>query len=52
MTARRRDSTTEVIVSRVYQGDDHVRVSTIGTAGERPFILVPGIGITSSYFDR
>jgi len=52
---RRRDreqSSTTVTVSRVQQGDVYARVSTIGASGERPFVLVPGIGVSSDYFER
>ena len=48
----RRNSNTEVTVSRVYRGDNYTRVNTIGTAGIRPFVLVPGIGVASTYFER
>jgi len=41
-----------VTVSRVERGDVFVRVSTIGASGERPFVLVPGIGVSSDYFER
>lgn len=46
-------SSTRVSVSRV-QSDDgvYVRVSTIGESGTRPFVLVPGIGVASNYFER
>jgi len=53
--SRRRDrdqSSTTVTVSRVLHGDVYVRVSTIGASGERPFVLVPGIGVSSDYFER
>ena len=52
---RRRDreqSSTTVTVSRVQVGDVWARVSTIGSSGERPFVLVPGIGVSSDYFER
>lgn len=45
-------SSTEVTVDRVYDGDLYVRVNTIGRTGERPFVLVPGIGVSSTYFER
>jgi pimeloyl-ACP methyl ester carboxylesterase len=48
----RDESSTRVRVSRVERGDLWVRVSTIGTTGERPFVLVPGIGVSSDYFER
>jgi pimeloyl-ACP methyl ester carboxylesterase len=30
----------------------YVRVNSIGTGGIRPFVLVPGIGVSSTYFER
>lgn len=52
----RRNSNTEVTVTRVYsEADDagyYARVNTIGTDGIRPFVLVPGIGVASTYFER
>ncbi|MDF2442784.1 MAG: hypothetical protein JWR01_987 [Subtercola sp.] len=47
-------SRTQVDVSRVYtqDGDTYARVNTIGTTGVRPFVLVPGIGVSSTYFER
>lgn len=48
----RRNSNTEVSVSRVYRGDVYARVNTIGKTGIRPFVLVPGIGVASTYFGR
>ncbi|HXH33744.1 MAG TPA: alpha/beta fold hydrolase [Plantibacter sp.] len=41
-----------VRVDRVSDGDMYVRVNSVGTEGERPFILVPGIGVSSTYFER
>lgn len=46
------DAETTVTVRRVTRGDLYVRVSTVGDAGERPFLLVPGIGVSSDYFER
>jgi pimeloyl-ACP methyl ester carboxylesterase len=45
-------SKTAVTVERVYDGDIYARVNTIGTDGVRPFVLVPGIGVSSAYFER
>ena len=45
-------SSTEVTVNRVEAGSTYVRVNTIGIHGERPFVLVPGIGVSSTYFER
>lgn len=36
----------------VRRGRDYVRVSTIGADGERGFLLIPGIGVSSDYFER
>jgi pimeloyl-ACP methyl ester carboxylesterase len=47
-----RDVDTNVTVRRVQRGTVYARVSTIGEAGERPFLLVPGIGVSSDYFER
>ena len=45
---------TDVVVQRVYDGtgDNYARVNSIGTGGIRPFVLVPGIGVSSTYFER
>jgi len=43
---------TTVRVERIRSGDLYVRVNTIGQSGERPFVLVPGIGVSSDYFER
>lgn len=48
----RRNSNTEVSVSRVHKDDYYARVNTIGKTGVRPFVLVPGIGVASTYFER
>jgi pimeloyl-ACP methyl ester carboxylesterase/uncharacterized protein YjbJ (UPF0337 family) len=47
-----RRARTDVEVQRVYDGDMYVRVNSIGTGGVRPFVLVPGIGVSSTYFER
>ncbi|MBC7725624.1 MAG: alpha/beta hydrolase [Burkholderiaceae bacterium] len=49
---RSTSSPTDVTVTRVERGPVYVRVSTIGHTGERPFVLVPGIGVSSNYFER
>ena len=49
---RRRRLSTAVRVSRVYDGDLYVRVNSIGDSGTRPFLLVPGIGVSSTYFEK
>lgn len=47
--ARRR---SDVSVERVWSGDVYARVSTAGATGSRTFVLVPGVGVTSDYFER
>lgn len=49
---RRRRLSTAVRVSRVHDGDLYVRVNSIGEGGTRPFLLVPGIGVSSTYFEK
>lgn len=48
----RSTSSTDVVVTRVYDGSTYARVNTVGRAGGRSFVLVPGIGVSSSYFER
>lgn len=48
----RRRGRSDVTVERVWSGDVYARVSTAGTDGARAFVLVPGIGVTSNYFER
>ncbi len=47
---RRRRS--QVHVERVGSGAVYARVSTVGAPGTRAFVLVPGIGVMSNYFER
>jgi pimeloyl-ACP methyl ester carboxylesterase len=47
-----RGSTTEVTVRRVAWKRTYARVSTVGRTGDRAFVLVPGIGVSSNYFER
>ncbi len=49
---RRRRDPTEVSVARVSWEQTYARVSTAGTSGSRAFVLVPGIGVSSNYFER
>jgi len=42
----------DVTVTRVYDGSTYAKVSTIGEDGKRAFVLVPGIGVSSTYFER
>lgn len=54
MTDRRTRSREKagIHVRRVESGDSYVRVNSMGTEGSRPFVLVPGIGVSSTYFAR
>lgn len=47
-----RRQSTDVSVERVRSGDVYARVTTAGTTGKRAFVLVPGIGVMSNYFER
>ncbi|MWV48840.1 alpha/beta fold hydrolase [Rathayibacter sp. VKM Ac-2803] len=49
---RRRFTSTDVSVQRVHHGRVWARVSTVGRSGERTFVLVPGIGVAATYFER
>lgn len=49
---RRRRLSPNVAVDRVYDGEMYVRVNSVGTGGTRPFLLVPGIGVSSTYFEK
>lgn len=49
---RRRRLSRDVTVSRVHHGDMYVRVNSVGTGSTRPFLLVPGIGVSSTYFEK
>jgi pimeloyl-ACP methyl ester carboxylesterase/uncharacterized protein YjbJ (UPF0337 family) len=49
---RRRRLSPRVVVTRVHAGDVYVRVNSVGDAGTRPFVLVPGIGVSSTYFEK
>lgn len=46
------DPDVTVRVSRVHRGDVYARVSTIGSGGDRAFVLVAGIGVAATYFER
>ncbi|MFZ7086486.1 alpha/beta fold hydrolase [Curtobacterium sp. RRHDQ10] len=41
-----------VAVDRVEVGGTYVRVSTIGEPGTRAFVLVAGLGVASTYYER
>jgi pimeloyl-ACP methyl ester carboxylesterase len=43
---------TTVRVTRLVHRGLTVRISTLGSAGDRAFVLVPGIGVSSDYFER
>jgi len=49
---RRRYKNTDVSVLRVHRRDVYARVNTVGHTGERTFVLVPGIGVAATYFER
>jgi pimeloyl-ACP methyl ester carboxylesterase/uncharacterized protein YjbJ (UPF0337 family) len=49
---RRRRLSPRVVVTRVQAGDVYVRVNSVGESGTRPFVLVPGIGVSSTYFEK
>ncbi|MGK9149325.1 alpha/beta hydrolase [Plantibacter flavus] len=42
----------KVRVERVYDGDTYVRVNSVGSGDNRSFVLIPGIGVSSTYFER
>lgn len=42
----------KVRVDRVYDGDVYVRVNSVGSGDARSFVLIPGIGVSSTYFER
>ena len=45
-------ASTDVEVRRVYDGSVYARVNSIGVGDIRPFVLIPGIGVSSTYFER
>lgn len=47
-----RRNPTEVSVERVHWRGTYARVNTAGVSGRRPFVLVPGFGVSSNYFER
>lgn len=49
---RKRYKNTDISVRRVHHSDVWARVSTVGHDGERTFVLVPGIGVAATYFER
>lgn len=42
----------DITVGRVHHGNLWTRVSRVGTEGERPFLLVSGLGVSSHYFEQ
>ncbi|KQO61270.1 alpha/beta fold hydrolase [Curtobacterium sp. Leaf261] len=46
------DADVTVEVDRVRVGKTYVRVSSIGTPGTRAFVLVAGLGVASTYYER
>ncbi|AJW77787.1 alpha/beta fold hydrolase [Clavibacter michiganensis] len=51
MTEHGRPATTVRVTRLVHRGLT-VRISTLGSPGDRAFVLVPGIGVSSDYFER
>ncbi|MCC4908148.1 alpha/beta fold hydrolase [Microbacterium sp. cx-59] len=49
---RRNAPDVTVDVTRVRRGAVYARVSTIAAEGERAFVLVAGIGVAATYFER
>ncbi len=43
---------TDVTVERVEWNDTYARVNTAGRNGSRAFLLIPGMGVSSNYFQR
>ena len=50
--AQAEDADVEVRVDRIAVDHTYVRVSSIGEPGERAFVLVAGLGIASTYYER
>ncbi|PZE88234.1 alpha/beta hydrolase [Curtobacterium sp. MCBD17_008] len=50
--AHAEDADVEVRVDRIAVDGTYVRVSSIGEPGERAFVLVAGLGIASTYYER
>jgi len=49
---KKKRASTDVEVRRVYDGSVYARVNSIGVGSIRPFLLIPGIGVSSTYFER
>ena len=45
-------ATNPVAVHRIRKAGRFVRVTSVGEPGKRGFVLVPGIGVSSDYFER
>ena len=50
--ARAHDADVTVRVDRIAVDGTYVRVSSIGQPGERAFVLVAGLGIAATYYER
>jgi pimeloyl-ACP methyl ester carboxylesterase len=50
--ARADDATVTVEVDRIAVDGTYVRVSSIGHPGDRAFVLVAGLGISATYYER
>ena len=49
---RAEDADVEVRVDRIAVDGTYVRVSSIGQPGDRAFVLVAGLGIAATYYER
>jgi pimeloyl-ACP methyl ester carboxylesterase len=50
--ARAEDADVQVEVDRIAVDGTYVRVSSIGQPGDRAFVLVAGLGIAATYYER
>ncbi|THJ68577.1 alpha/beta hydrolase [Arthrobacter echini] len=46
------DSGPDITVQRIHRNDLWARATSVGDPGERAFVLVPGIGVSSHYFEQ
>ena len=49
---RRQPREPAVTVRRVRCGDLYVRISSLEGIHGRPFLLIPGMGVSATYFER
>lgn len=45
-------SSASVTVSRAYLDEVYARISTMRPSQARPFVLIPGMGVSATYFER